>query len=38
LWDSIFGTNKDYYEVVEKELEVKEKGEVTKLKREEISM
>merc|ERR1719235_2064022 len=32
IWDSIFGSNKEYYCHVEKELKVKEKGAIIKLK------
>jgi len=32
IWDSIFGSNKEYYEHVEKELATKDKGSIVKLK------
>jgi len=33
FWDSIFGTNKEYFEHVEQELKTKPHGTITKLKR-----
>ena len=34
IWDSIFGTNKEYFKQIETTLQTKERGGVTKLKRE----
>jgi len=34
IWDSIFGSNKEYYEHVEKELKTKEPGSIVKLREE----
>ena len=34
IWDSIFGTNKEYFKQIETTLQTKKRGEITRLKKE----